>query len=71
MKIQRILFKDKLGNRIVEKQGGGIGLENSSGKLTILHDFKDFVKEHRLGKEIRFHKKGNLWASNKFLRIKA
>jgi len=49
----KVLYKDKLGNKIVEREEG-IGLQNKEGVFTIEKDFKDFVKEHKLTEDIKF-----------------
>lgn len=63
----KVLFKDNLGNRIVESRNKGIGLQNVEGKYCIGKDFRDFVKEHKLTKDIKFKKSGDVWISNKLL----
>jgi len=64
----RTLYKDKLGNRIVEREDKGIGLQNAEGIFTRQSDFKEFIKEHNLKKDIKFMKGGDLWISNKLLK---
>lgn len=64
----KVLYKDKLGNKIVEKSNGGIGLKNKKGKFCRHSDFKSFVKEHKLGNKIRFREGGNIWVHNNFLK---
>lgn len=64
----KTLFKDKLGNKIVEKASGDIGLRNPEGKFCIEKDFREFIKENKLGNKIRLRKGGELWIHDDFLR---
>jgi len=63
----KILFKDMLGNKIVE-ESGGIGLKNDKGIYCREKDFKEFIKENKLGNKIRLKKGGMLWVHNNFLK---
>ena len=63
----KILFKDQLGNRIIERSNGDIGLKNREGEYCRDIDFREFVKEHKLGNKIRFREGENLWVHNNFL----
>jgi len=64
----RVLFKDKLGNRIIESKDGSVGLINKEGAVCKLKDFKEVVKENKLGNKIRFKSGGNLWLHDEFLK---
>jgi len=63
----KVLFKDKLGNKIVEEKSGAIGLKNDKGIYCIRKDFQEFIKENKLGNKIRLKKGGSLWIHNEFL----
>jgi len=66
----KILYKDKVGNQLVERRDGAIGLRNKSKKMVMPSEFKSWVKEHNFGKNIKFKKDGSLWISNKILKLK-
>ena len=63
----KVLFKDKLGNKIVEEKSGAIGLKNDKGIYCREKDFQEFITENKLGNKIRLRKGGSLWAHNDFL----
>lgn len=64
----KILFKDMLGNKIVEEKSGAIGLKNKKGVYCRRKDFEEFIKENKLGNKIRLKKGGMLWVHNNFLK---
>lgn len=65
--MKTILFKDKLGNKIIQEKDGGIGLKNPSGKYCSKKDFREVIKENKLGNKIKLKKGGMLWVHNDFL----
>jgi hypothetical protein len=68
MTIKRVLFKDKFGNRLVErKKDLSVGVVNKKGQMITPSEFKSWVKENKFGSKIKFKKDGSLWVSNKIL----
>lgn len=50
----KILFKDKLGNKIVEESSGAVGLTNAKGGYCSKKELKGYIKEQQLGDRLKF-----------------
>jgi hypothetical protein len=66
----KVLYLDKVGNQLVERKDGAVGLRGKGKKMVTPSEFKSWVKENKMGKNIKFKKDGSLWVSDKLLKGK-
>ena len=65
--MMKVLFKDRFGNKLIERSDKRIGLINASEKYCTYNEIKAFIKENRLSNKIKFKTRNKIWISENLL----